>query len=254
MDEPDHASGQHHFFIDRPLARRISSRVVQRRTGGQQYTGGSTTNANAQTAAVNAMWGLMNTYDMLKNTLGSYSLDGNNTATYIAAHVFSNYDNAFYDDRCKCMFIGDGASFYNLGAIDVIGHEMSHGITVAATSNLTYSGESGGPNNRMFYFLSQGSNASASSDYHSAYLSGAPLAMTGISTDKACRIWFRADHPVYCLDQLRRRPRPGAVVSPGTVRRRLQRQGNRFGQRDHTDGVVGHHERESRQRQRRVRH
>ena len=87
MDEPDHASGQHHFFIDRPLARRIFSRVVQRRTGGQQYTGGSTTNANAQTAAVNPMWGLMNTYDMLKNTFGSYSLDGNNTATYIAAHV-----------------------------------------------------------------------------------------------------------------------------------------------------------------------
>ena len=234
---------------------------------GQQYTGGSTTNANGQTAAVNAMWGLMNTYDMLKNTLGWYSLDGNNTATYIAAHVFSNYDNAFYDDRCKCMFIGDGSSFYSLGAIDVIGHEMSHGVT-AATSNLTYSGESGGlnesnsdiggeaveayaraggtgatipntgndwmlgteisrtgtplrwmykpskdgrspnawnsaiggldvhyssgPNNRMFYFLSQGSNASASSDYHSAYLTGAPLAMTGIGTDKAYRIWFRA--------------------------------------------------------------
>jgi Zn-dependent metalloprotease len=235
---------------------------------GQNYiSGGSTTNANGQTAAVNALWGLMNTYDMLKNTLGWQSLDGNNTATYIAAHVFNNYDNAFYDDACKCMFIGDGNSFLSLGAIDVIGHEMGHGVT-AATSNLTYSGESGGlnesasdisgevveayaraggtgttipntgndwmlgkeisrtgtplrwmykpskdgsspnawssgiggidvhyssgPNNRMFYFLSQGSNSNASSDYYSSYLTRTPLAMTGIGSDKAYRIWFKA--------------------------------------------------------------
>ena len=235
---------------------------------GQNYiSGGSTTNANGQTAGVNALWGLMNTYDMLKNTLGWQSLDGNNTATYIAAHVFNNYDNAFYDDTCKCMFIGDGSSFLSLGAIDVIGHEMSHGVT-AATSNLTYSGESGGlnesnsdiggeaveayaraggtgtsipnsgndwmvgreisrtgtplrwmykpskdgsspnawssgiggidvhyssgPNNRMFYFLAQGSNSNASSDFYSSYLNKTPLAMTGIGTDKAYRIWFKA--------------------------------------------------------------
>ena len=92
------------------------------------------------------MWGLMNTYDMLKNALGWQSLDGNNTATYIAAHVNTAYDNAYYDDVCKCMYIGDGGSSFNsLGSIDVIGHEMGHGVT-AATSNLTYSGESGGLN------------------------------------------------------------------------------------------------------------
>src|SRR5450830_1678706 len=103
---------------------------------GQNYiAGGSTTNANGQTAAVNALWGLMNTYDMLKNTLGWQSLDGHNTA----------YDNAYYSDTCKCMYIGDGSSFYSLGSIDVIGHEMSHGVT-ASTSNLTYRGESGGLN------------------------------------------------------------------------------------------------------------
>jgi len=236
---------------------------------GQQYiAGGSTTNANGQTAAVNAMWGLMNTYDMLKNALGWQSLDGNNTSTYIAAHVNTAYDNAYYSDTCKCMFIGDGSSFLSLGSIDVIGHEMGHGIT-AATSNLTYSGESGGlnesasdingeaveayaraggtgtvipntgndwmmgkeisktgtplrwmykpsldgsspnawtstignldvhyssgPNNRMFYFLSQGSNSTSSSNYYSSYLTKSPLAMTGIGSDKAYRIWFKAN-------------------------------------------------------------
>jgi Zn-dependent metalloprotease len=235
---------------------------------GKQYIdGGSTTNANGQTAAVNAMWGLMNTYDTLKNTLGWLSLDGHNTSTYIAAHVNTAYDNAYYSDTCKCMFIGDGSFFNSLGSIDVIGHEMGHGVT-AATSNLTYFGESGGlnesssdingevveayaraggtgesvpntgndwvmgkeiskngtplrylykpskdgnsadawnaalrfldvhyssgPNNRMFYFLSQGSNAAKTSDYWSKYLVKKPLAMTGIGTDKAYRIWFKA--------------------------------------------------------------
>jgi Zn-dependent metalloprotease len=235
---------------------------------GQQYiSGGSTTNANGQTAAVNALWGLMNTYDTMKNVLGWQSLDGQNTATYIAVHVDNNYDNAFFDPSCKCMYIGDGSSFYSLGSIDVIGHEMGHGVT-DATSNLTYSGESGGlnesnsditgemveayarnggtgtvipsgndwmmgkeisktgtplrwmtkpskdgsskdawsstlgnlnvhyssgPNNRMFYFLSQGSSATAGSDTYSSYLVKQPAAMTGIGNDKAFRIWFKAN-------------------------------------------------------------
>jgi Zn-dependent metalloprotease len=236
---------------------------------GKQYVEGtSTASVNGQTAAVNALWGLMNTYDMLKGTLGWLSLDGHNTSTYIAAHVNAAYDNAYYSDTCKCMFIGDGTSFTSLGAIDVIGHEMGHGVT-ASTSNLTYSGESGGlnesasdingemveayaraggtgaiipntgndwgvgreisrtstplrfmykpskdsrspdawsitiknldvhyssgPNNRMFYFLSQGSGAGKSSDFTSAYLVKTPLAMTGIGSDKAYRIWFKAN-------------------------------------------------------------
>ncbi|MBD8532131.1 MULTISPECIES: M4 family metallopeptidase [unclassified Massilia] len=236
---------------------------------GKQYVrGGSTTDANGQTAAVNAMWGLMNTYDALKNVLGWQSLDGKNTATYIAVHVNTAYDNAYYSDTCRCMFIGDGSSFTSLGSIDVIGHEMGHGVT-AATSDLVYSGESGGlnesssdiggevveayaraggtgekipasgndwmlgteiardgqplrwmyrpskdgsspdawstalrrldvhyssgPNNRMFYFLAQGSKANAAGDYYSTYLVKSPQAMTGIGLDAAFRIWFKAN-------------------------------------------------------------
>ena len=113
--------------------------------GKQFVEGGSTTGPNGQTAAVNAMWGLMNTYDALKNVLGWRSLDGRDTATFIAAHVNRGYDNAYYSDTCRCMFIGDGTYFTSLGAIDVIGHEMGHGVT-AATSDLVYSGESGGLN------------------------------------------------------------------------------------------------------------
>ncbi|GJJ01282.1 zinc metalloprotease [Duganella rhizosphaerae] len=258
-----------HSSANNPNAGSIYTNTSNTWGDGQQYiNGGSTTNANGQTAAVNALWGLMNTYDALKNVLGWQSLDGNNTATYIAAHVDTQYDNAFFEPGCKCMYIGDGSSFYSLGSIDVIGHEMSHGVT-DATSNLTYSGESGGlnesnsdiggemveayaraggtgsvipasgndwmmgkeisksgqplrwmykpskdggspdawsstignldvhyssgPNNRMFYFLSQGSNSSSTSDYYSKYLVKSPAAMTGIGNDKAFRIWFKAN-------------------------------------------------------------
>jgi len=235
---------------------------------GKQFVEGSSTTApNGQTAAVNAMWGLMNTYDMHKNVLGWQALDGQNTATHIAVHVNRGYDNAYYSDTCRCMFIGDGTFFTNLGAIDVVGHEMGHGIT-DATSSLVYSGESGGlnesssdiagevveayaraggkgdaipaggndwtlgseigrvgaplrwmikpsrdgssvdawsstlgrldvhyssgPNNRMFYFLAQGSRAEVDHEAYSKYLVAQPAAMTGIGLERAYRIWFHA--------------------------------------------------------------
>ena len=125
---------------------RVYASTVNTWGDGKQFVeGASTTGANGQTAAVNAMWGLKNTYDMHKNVLGWLALDGQDTATHIAVHVNRGYDNAYYSDTCRCMFIGDGTFFTNLGSIDVVGHEMGHGIT-AATSNLVYSGEPGGLN------------------------------------------------------------------------------------------------------------
>jgi Zn-dependent metalloprotease len=51
---------------------------------------------------------------------------------------------------------------------------------------------SSGPNNRMFFFLAQGSNPDKGSDHYSKYLVKEPLGMTGIGADKAFRIWFKA--------------------------------------------------------------
>jgi Zn-dependent metalloprotease len=47
---------------------------------------------------------------------------------------------------------------------------------------------SSGPMNRAFYFLSQGSSASASNAAYSSYL---PAGMSGLGNDKAMRIWWR---------------------------------------------------------------
>jgi hypothetical protein len=53
--------------------------------------------------------------------------------------------------------------------------------------------DSSGPNNRMFYFLSQGSNGTVGNDAYSSYFKRVPKAMTGIGNDRAYRIWFRAN-------------------------------------------------------------
>ncbi|NQD35568.1 peptidase [Permianibacter sp. IMCC34836] len=58
-------------------------------------------------------------------------------------HYDSGLDNAFWSN-CT-MAYGDGSSFHPLVSMDVVGHEISHGVT-EARSNLAYSGQSGGLN------------------------------------------------------------------------------------------------------------
>ncbi|SFP88656.1 M4 family metallopeptidase [Enterovibrio norvegicus] len=59
-------------------------------------------------------------------------------------HYDSNYENAFWDGRQ--MTFGDGKSyFYPLVSLDVVSHEVSHGVT-QQNSNLEYKNQSGGIN------------------------------------------------------------------------------------------------------------
>ncbi|HJV22841.1 MAG TPA: M4 family metallopeptidase [Holophagaceae bacterium] len=113
---------------------------------GANYTeGGSTTAANGQTAAVDAGFGAQRTWDYYGNIHARSGIDGLGTATFSRVHYSNAYDNAFWSDTCFCMTYGDGSSFLTLTAIDVAGHEMSHGVT-SRTANLRYSGEPGGLN------------------------------------------------------------------------------------------------------------
>ncbi|MBL0210295.1 MAG: M4 family metallopeptidase [Holophagaceae bacterium] len=113
--------------------------------GANYVEGSSTTAANGQTAAVDAHFGIMSTWDYFKKVLGRNGIDGTGKASYIRVHYSNSYDNAFWSDACFCMTFGDGSSFTTLTSMDVAGHEMSHGVC-ATTANLTYSGESGGLN------------------------------------------------------------------------------------------------------------
>ncbi|MCF3961947.1 M4 family metallopeptidase [Streptomyces fuscigenes] len=107
---------------------------------------GNGVGTNTETPAADAAYGAGLTWDYYKNVHGRTGIKGNGVAAYSRVHYSSGYVNAFWDDSCFCMTYGDGAgNRAPLTAIDVAGHEMSHGVT-AATAGLVYSGESGGLN------------------------------------------------------------------------------------------------------------
>ncbi|WP_033260464.1 M4 family metallopeptidase, partial [Kitasatospora setae] len=111
-------------------------------------TWGNGSTSSRESAAVDASYGLAKTWDYYQSTFNRSGIrnDGRGAPAYV--HVDSGLLNAFYDDSCFCMSFGDGSSQNGntpVTALDVAGHEMSHGVT-AATANLTYSGESGGLN------------------------------------------------------------------------------------------------------------
>ncbi|MEV0269128.1 M4 family metallopeptidase [Hamadaea sp. NPDC050747] len=107
---------------------------------------GNGTNSNRQSAGVDAHYGAALTFDYYKNVHGRNGIFGNGTGVPSRVHYGNNYVNAFWDGAQ--MTYGDGSGNANpLVAIDVAGHEMSHGVTENVVSGgLTYSGESGGLN------------------------------------------------------------------------------------------------------------
>ncbi|UHQ19079.1 M4 family metallopeptidase [Lysobacter sp. KIS68-7] len=98
-------------------------------------------------AAVDAAYGFAKTWDFYKTAFGRNGIRNDGVGAYGAVHYSVNYVNAFWNNGCFCMSFGDGngTTVRPLVSIDIIGHEVSHGVT-AATANLVYSGESGGLN------------------------------------------------------------------------------------------------------------
>ncbi|SED74198.1 M4 family metallopeptidase [Streptomyces sp. Ag109_O5-10] len=107
---------------------------------------GTGSGSNTQTAGADAAYGAQMTWDFYKNTFGRSGIKNDGVAAYSRVHYSSNYVNAFWDDSCFCMTYGDGSGgTHALTALDVAGHEMSHGVT-SNTAGLNYTGESGGLN------------------------------------------------------------------------------------------------------------
>ncbi len=107
-------------------------------------TWGSGTTANRQTAGVDAHFGAQLTWDYYKNVHGRNGIFNNGQGARSRVHYGNAYVNAFWDGTQ--MTYGDGSGNSRpLTAIDVAGHEMSHGVT-EATANLNYFGDAGGLN------------------------------------------------------------------------------------------------------------
>ncbi len=86
------------------------------------------------------------TYDLYWDIYQRNSVDGNGLPLDSSVHYEQNYDNAFWDGQQMVYGDGDGQLFNRFTiAIDVIGHELTHGVT-QYTSNLNYSNQSGALN------------------------------------------------------------------------------------------------------------
>ncbi len=86
------------------------------------------------------------TYDLYWDVYQRNSIDGNGLRIDSTVHYDQNYDNAFWDGQQMVYGDGDGQIFNRFTiAIDVIGHELTHGVT-QYTSNLNYANQPGALN------------------------------------------------------------------------------------------------------------
>ncbi|MDS0527985.1 M4 family metallopeptidase [Clostridium sp. SHJSY1] len=109
----------------------------------------STFNTTKLKAAVSAHYFAGVVYDFYKDLFGRNSIDNNGMNLVSTVHYDSNYNNAFWDGSQMVYGDGDGTTFtYLSGDLDVVGHEMTHGIT-ERTANLNYEDQSGALNESM---------------------------------------------------------------------------------------------------------
>jgi Zn-dependent metalloprotease len=92
-------------------------------------------------AAVSASFTLSATYDYYSQVHGRNSIDGNGGSIFALVRLGNNYHNAFWNGQL--IAFGDALPF--AGALDVVSHELTHGVTTN-TANLIYFNQSGALN------------------------------------------------------------------------------------------------------------
>ncbi|TMF89400.1 MAG: peptidase M4 family protein [Chloroflexi bacterium] len=97
--------------------------------------------------AVNQAYdGLGSTYQFYWDVFHRNSIDDQGLPLDGVVHYGDHYDNAFWNGARMVFGDGDGYTLLQTtAAIDVIGHELTHGVT-EHTANLTYLGQSGALN------------------------------------------------------------------------------------------------------------
>jgi Zn-dependent metalloprotease len=94
------------------------------------------------TSATDAHFGVAKTWDFYQSTFNRLGIfnDGQGVKSYV--HVGNGWVNAAW--YANAMYYGDGGgSYLPLTALDIAGHEMSHGVT-QATNGLVYSNQDSG--------------------------------------------------------------------------------------------------------------
>jgi Zn-dependent metalloprotease len=117
---------------------------------GTMFTDIDTTwNSSIQNAAVDAHAYASATYDYYYNALGRNSIDDRGMLIKSTVHYSRSYVNAFWNGTQMVYGDGDGVQSLALsGGLDVIAHEMAHGVT-SYEANLVYRDQSGALNECM---------------------------------------------------------------------------------------------------------
>jgi Zn-dependent metalloprotease len=111
---------------------------------------GDSTNFDRATVGADAHFSASITWDYYLNMHGREGIADDGNGVLSRVHFGRDYVNAFWSDRCQCVTYGDGdgVTADPLVSIDIVAHELTHGIT-SATATLIYTGESGGLNESM---------------------------------------------------------------------------------------------------------
>ena len=109
-----------------------------------EITSSSTSFTNNATG-VQAHWGAEQTHKYFLQNHNRNSYNGNGAVIKSYVSYSSNYVNAFWDGSRMTYGDGDGVDYGPLVALDIVGHEIAHGVT-EYSANLTYSYESGALN------------------------------------------------------------------------------------------------------------
>jgi Zn-dependent metalloprotease len=108
---------------------------------------GDFTNIDRATVGADAHFGTSVTWDYYLETHARKGIYNDGKGVLSRVHFGRDYVNAFWSSACQCITYGDGdgVTASPLVSIDIVAHELTHGVT-AATANLIYTGESGGLN------------------------------------------------------------------------------------------------------------
>jgi Zn-dependent metalloprotease len=100
-------------------------------------------------AAKEAYQGALATYNFFRNIYGRNSIDDKGMCIDSSVHFETDYDNAGWDGKQMIYGDGDGIYFNRFTiAIDVIGHELAHGVTEYEAA-LEYHDQPGAMNESM---------------------------------------------------------------------------------------------------------
>jgi Zn-dependent metalloprotease len=186
-------------------------------TDADNTWGNYTTSDNAS-AAADVHYGIAATWDFYKKTFGRNGIfnDGKGVNSFVMPRGF-NYSNAYWDGTSMVYGDGDGVTMKPLVAIDVTGHEMTHGVN-QATARLVYSGDAGGLNEANSDILGTmvefyANNAADRGDF----LIGEKLFISNPDGTRALRRMFKQDldgHSFSCYGSKKFDPRRLLINDP----------------------------------------